>query len=942
MPHHRSSAVGRHAAVNSNISRGDWVNKLNDARREWMVMLHRYQNSSSSGNDSDAPLVGKLRQDHVQTAGREAPHKRNSTGTSHGRMVPAADFCLHCASIVKVELECTSEGEVIAERRRTCSVCETAMREELTPNWRSKHQCSFQRGTNHMHFSRGSSTAWQTASERMTSKQGADFLLDSATESGVHGYDGRPNNKLDSEEDTRSARRERMLRGLTPWTPRPTPKSASPTRSVGKPESAVGIDPASHGVASSNSSGDPVAGDVPASGGDPAVRQASTHGPESAPGGIPTNPESAAGGVSVNPKNASSVEVSMNLESASGGVSSSNAPVPADGEWAEQIRVKDELISTLRRQLTALGEQPIEEVVTLEEAKKRLREAIDALMAGDASVEMELALEKWDKYVTNHPDHIKEQAAEEQAWEAANEPKNNEALHLMKTFVPPDIFHAGLDGLREGGLTPALAKRIFDRKVLWLIRAPFGMVSKTHVVELKSKYLANDLDVVESRALHACLPLTFENDADGAKTAWRAGFCKRLKALLDKEAAGQLKPAELRRPVYKGIEKGPFDPDAAAEEQETMRSSAFDASEKPVVGGKLKASAIAVIGDGLGAKLKTGPAPLDIIGYTKDASADVDGMTRSTPNSPASKYRRQSYALSRGQPTTCSMKNMMSELGNRISHRRQSQRRRSSFNGVHDVSQLIRGAFDGRIAENGGLRPSVDEASSQGSDDDAAIEPTIDPAPLPSTQPSQAGMAVPPPDPKSSVDTKKTSPNPGAKTAPPSMKDMMAELAAKAKAREERSASPLEDGNAGAGNNVGADSPIVPRPIPQPPATPPPDPKSSVDIKKTSPNPGAKTAPPSMKDMMTELAAEAKAREERSASPLEDGNAGAGNNAGMDSPIVPPSIPQPPATPLPDPKSSVDTKKTSPNPGGKTAPPSMKDMMAELAAKAKAREERSA
>lgn len=86
-------------------------------------------------------------------------------------------------------------------------------------------------------------------------------------------------------------------------------------------------------------------------------------------------------------------------------------------------------------------------------------------MAGDASAEMEQALEKWDKYVTNHPDHLREQAAEEQAWEAENEPKNNEALHLMKTFVPPNIFHAGLDGLRGGGLQPALAKRIFDRKV---------------------------------------------------------------------------------------------------------------------------------------------------------------------------------------------------------------------------------------------------------------------------------------------------------------------------------------------------------------------------------------------------------------------------------------------------------------------------------------------
>lgn len=71
------------------------------------------------------------------------------------------------------------------------------------------------------------------------------------------------------------------------------------------------------------------------------------------------------------------------------------------------------------------------------------------------------------------------------------------------------------------------------------------------MVELKSKFVANDLDVVESRALHACLPDRFENDADGAKTAWRVGFRKRLQELLAKEALGQLKPAETRRPVYK-------------------------------------------------------------------------------------------------------------------------------------------------------------------------------------------------------------------------------------------------------------------------------------------------------------------------------------------------------------------------------------------------------
>lgn len=59
------------------------------------------------------------------------------------------------------------------------------------------------------------------------------------------------------------------------------------------------------------------------------------------------------------------------------------------------------------------------------------------------------------------------------------------------------------------------------------------------------------------------------------------------------------------------LTEGPFDPDAAAEEQETMRSSAFDASEKPAVGGKLAPSKIAVIGEGLSAKLKPLPLPLE-------------------------------------------------------------------------------------------------------------------------------------------------------------------------------------------------------------------------------------------------------------------------------------------------------------------------------------------
>lgn len=53
-----------------------------------------------------------------------------------------------------------------------------------------------------------------------------------------------------------------------------------------------------------------------------------------------------------------------------------------------------------------------------------------------------------------------------------------------------------------------------------------------------------------------------------------------------------------------------------------MRSGAFDAAEKPVVGGKLSASKIAVIGEGLAAKLKPAPLPLEAIA---DLNKDPDG-----------------------------------------------------------------------------------------------------------------------------------------------------------------------------------------------------------------------------------------------------------------------------------------------------------------------------
>lgn len=42
------------------------------------------------------------------------------------------------------------------------------------------------------------------------------------------------------------------------------------------------------------------------------------------------------------------------------------APLSADGEWADEIKIRDEQIRVLKEQLAALGEQPMEEIVTLD------------------------------------------------------------------------------------------------------------------------------------------------------------------------------------------------------------------------------------------------------------------------------------------------------------------------------------------------------------------------------------------------------------------------------------------------------------------------------------------------------------------------------------------------------------------------------------------------
>lgn len=102
--------------------------------------------------------------------------------------------------------------------------------------------------------------------------------------------------------------------------------------------------------------------------------------------------------------------------------------------------------------------------------------------------------------------------------------------------------------------------RVFQRKVLWLIRSEPATISKIHIAELKTKYQANALDLIELRAVVSALPPSFENDADGAKGAWKSNLVERLHELVAKEEKGEI---QKRNAAYGGLEHGPFDPDAS-------------------------------------------------------------------------------------------------------------------------------------------------------------------------------------------------------------------------------------------------------------------------------------------------------------------------------------------------------------------------------------------
>ena len=140
-----------------------------------------------------------------------------------------------------------------------------------------------------------------------------------------------------------------------------------------------------------------------------------------------------------------------------------------NGDIPIEVAEVEAVVAVLKRCRGIVPDKEEAAPMTLAEARRCLKKAVAQLVAGDASVEVEV--ERWDAVVRGHPEYVAEQAARREAWDAANADANATALATVRAAVPPDVRHGWtVERLVERGLPHKLASRVLRVRALWLVR----------------------------------------------------------------------------------------------------------------------------------------------------------------------------------------------------------------------------------------------------------------------------------------------------------------------------------------------------------------------------------------------------------------------------------------------------------------------------------------
>lgn len=128
------------------------------------------------------------------------------------------------------------------------------------------------------------------------------------------------------------------------------------------------------------------------------------------------------------------------------------------------------------------------------------------------------------------------------------------------------------------GLSVEVAKRLLEKKALWLTRMSDMEIAKLHEADLHNRFQvhANGLDIIEIAAIYASTPDAFPNDPTGRKTAWLNSIELLLKRMLTEKNKGILPKHLKRASVYQTMPSAIAGP---VEDRESVRETSFSQGE---------------------------------------------------------------------------------------------------------------------------------------------------------------------------------------------------------------------------------------------------------------------------------------------------------------------------------------------------------------------------
>jgi hypothetical protein len=148
--------------------------------------------------------------------------------------------------------------------------------------------------------------------------------------------------------------------------------------------------------------------------------------------------------------------------------------------------------------------------MTLEDIQSELQEITELANRG-----LEFSERRFDYLLKAQSCNIhyrREVEEEKEEWLESIEDFTQQCLERSRTFVPVNIFAASHEGLLAMGLSDDLAKRVLQRKCLWLVRMSRAEIARLHVSDLYNRYntTAQHLDIIETAAIYASLPKKYD------------------------------------------------------------------------------------------------------------------------------------------------------------------------------------------------------------------------------------------------------------------------------------------------------------------------------------------------------------------------------------------------------------------------------------------------